>query len=78
MHREDTETPDRRLDAREIDGEPFDEIVGALEDLDEGESLLLVNSFEPVPLYDVIEARGFQHETATPTPGEWHVTITKG
>ena len=77
MHREDAAAPDRRLDAREIDGEPFEDIVAALDELDEGESLLLVNSFEPVPLYDVIEARGFQHETANPSPDEWHVTITR-
>lgn len=65
----------RRLDVREIDGEPFGAIVAALDDLAAGESLLLVNSFEPEPLYDVIERRGFAYETANPEPGLWYVEI---
>jgi uncharacterized protein (DUF2249 family) len=66
---------DRVLDAREIDGEPFGDIMGAVDDLDAGESLLLINSFEPVPLYDVLSNRGFEHET-TQLDDEWHVEIT--
>ena len=50
---------DRRLDVREVDGEPFGDIAAALEDLTDDESFLLINSFEPEPLYDVLEARGF-------------------
>lgn len=66
---------DRRLDVREIEGPPFAEIVGTLEDLAGDESLLLVSSFEPEPLYAVLEARGFEYETANPDPGVWHVEI---
>jgi uncharacterized protein (DUF2249 family) len=66
---------DRVLDAREIDGEPFGDIMGAVDDLDAGESLLLINSFEPVPLYDVLSNRGFEHKT-TQLDDEWHVEIT--
>jgi hypothetical protein len=39
------------VDARGIDGEPFGAIMTAVESLDDGETLLLINSFEPVPLY---------------------------
>jgi len=67
---------DSVLDAREIDGEPFGEIMAALEELSADESLLLVNSFEPEPLYGVLEQRGFQYETANPEPDVWHVEIT--
>lgn len=70
--------PDRRLDVREIEGEPFGDIMAALDDLPDGESLLLINSFEPEPLYEVLEDRGFEHETANPAPGEWHVAVTRG
>lgn len=66
---------DRRLDVRDIDGEPFGDIMSALDDLAADESLLLVNSFEPEPLYDVIERRGFTYETANPEPGLWYVEI---
>lgn len=51
---------DRELDAREIDGEPFENIMAALEKLSGDESLLLINSFEPEPLYDVLEDRGYE------------------
>ena len=68
---------DARLDAREIDGEPFGDIMAALDGLDEGESLCLVNGFEPVPLYDVLAERGYAHETANPADDEWHVEITR-
>ena len=68
---------DERLDAREIDGEPFGDIVAALDRLDDGETLRLVNGFEPVPLYDVLAERGYAHETANPADDEWHVEITR-
>jgi len=67
---------DRYLDAREIDGEPFSDIMAALDALEVGETLLLVNSFEPEPLYDVLERRGFTHETANPEADVWHVEIS--
>ena len=67
--------PDRRLDAREIDGEPFGDIMAALEQLNPEESLLLINSFEPEPLYSVLEQRGFTYESARIEDDEWHVRI---
>lgn len=67
---------DRQLDVREIDGEPFGAITTALEELPADESLLLINSFEPEPLYQVLEKRGFEYETTNPEPELWHVKIT--
>ncbi len=62
------------LDVREIDGEPFGDIMAALEELPTGETLHLINSFEPVPLYDVLEQRGYTHQTEQ--DGDvWHVFI---
>lgn len=68
--------PTTRLDAREIDGEPFGDIMSSLEELEDGDTLLLINSFEPVPLYQVLERRGFGHETEHIDEEEWHVTIS--
>lgn len=73
----DASAPERELDVREIDGEPFDDITSALDDLPEDESLLLINSFEPEPLYSVLEQRGFEYETANPEPDVWHVEIQR-
>lgn len=66
---------DRRLDVREIEGEPFDDIMSALDDLPPDESLLLINSFEPEPLYDVLEQRGFTYEATNPESDLWYVKI---
>jgi uncharacterized protein (DUF2249 family) len=67
---------DERLDVREIDGEPFGDIVSALEDLSDDETLLLVNSFEPSPLYEVLEQRGFAYDATNPEPNLWEIEIT--
>lgn len=70
--------PARTLDARDIDGEPFGAIMAALEGLGDGETLLLINSFEPEPLYGVLEERGFRYESSREATDEWHVAITRG
>lgn len=71
-----TAQPDttRTLDVRTIDGEPFGDILAALESLPETESLCLINTFEPEPLYPVLEARGFTYERMT-DDGIWYVVI---
>jgi len=65
----------RELDVREIDGEPFGDIMSALEDLPEGETLTLVNSFEPIPLYEVLERKGYTHDTTELEDDLWRVEI---
>lgn len=75
MSTDQSPNADERLDVREIEGEPFDDIVSALEDLAADETLLLVSSFEPQPLYAVLEQRGFTYETSNPEPDRWHVEI---
>ena len=57
------ESPQRTLDVRQIAGEPFGHVVDALADLSSGESLVLVNSFEPAPLYAVRDDQGYAYET---------------
>jgi len=68
---------DERLDVRDVDGEPFGVIVSALDELTDDETLLLVNSFEPEPLYDVLEDRGFTYEATNPEQGLWHIKIER-
>lgn len=66
---------DEVLDVRKIDGQPFDPIMTALGELSEGEMLLLVNSFEPEPLYEVLTEYGFEYETEQRGPDHWYVRI---
>ncbi|WP_323676006.1 DUF2249 domain-containing protein [Halorubellus sp. PRR65] len=65
------------VDAREIDGEPFTQITAALDALDAGETMLLVNSFEPAPLYGVLSDRGLSFDASRVDEDEWHVEITR-
>jgi len=67
----------RPIDAwtSEIDGEPFGDIMAELETLSDDETLLLINSFEPEPLYQVLQERGFQYETTSDGPDLWYIEI---
>jgi len=56
--------------------EPFQAIIAALEGLSPGQSLLLIAPFKPVPLFSVMEKKGF---TAHPEPigeGDWQVLFS--
>ncbi|MBV0900549.1 DUF2249 domain-containing protein [Haloarcula salina] len=65
----------RELDVRRVEGEPFSDIMEALDAIEGDERLRLVNSFEPVPLYGVLEERGFSYEAEQIADEEWHVTV---
>lgn len=53
--------------------EPFGRIMQAAASLDDGQSLTVVNVFEPVPLYGVMAEKGFAHRTSRTPEGDWHV-----
>jgi uncharacterized protein (DUF2249 family) len=65
----------RCLDVREIDGEPFGDIMAELETLPDDETLLLINSFEPEPLYRVLDERGFRYEATSAGSDVWHIEV---
>lgn len=43
--------------------DPFMDIMEKVKGLDEDETLLIINTFEPVPLYSVLGKKGFGHKT---------------
>lgn len=57
-------------------GEPFDRIMETASAIKPGESFTLIAPFEPVPLYSVLEARGFSHVTEQEQPDKWVVYFT--
>lgn len=64
------------LDVRPIlraGGEPFAEILGAVNTLKPGQGLRLFATFEPVPLFHVLGSKGFAHEAKELEGGEWEV-----
>lgn len=69
-----------RLDVRpfhERGEEPFEAIMAAIASLAPDQEFLLVNSFEPVPLYRVMDKRGFAHETTEISADEWHIVFRR-
>lgn len=57
-----------QLDVRPIidsGKDPFLEIMSAVKSLKEDDVFHLINSFEPIPLYSVLENKGFSHWTET-------------
>ena len=66
------------LDVRpdlESGGEPFVRIMEAAITLQPGNTLVIIAPFEPIPLYDVLGARGFSHETTMVAGDEWVVSF---
>ena len=53
--------------------EPFQRIMAAVETLGAADELIVINTFEPVPLYIVLGRRGFQHAASQVGPEEWRV-----
>ncbi|MDI3317870.1 MAG: DUF2249 domain-containing protein [Bacillota bacterium] len=68
----------RTLDVRDdlrAGREPLGRILEAVRQLREGEGLRLLATFEPLPLYRVLEARGFEHRARRLEGGDWEVTF---
>lgn len=68
------------LDVRpelEQGGEPFVRIMEAASAIKPGGTLAIVAPFEPVPLYAVLEAQGFAHETEKVAADEWVVCFSR-
>ena len=68
------------VDARPIiaaGGEPFDAIMAAVSTLDDGEELVVLTPFEPVPLEGVLSSQGFTYEAVKLGAGDWQVTFRR-
>ncbi len=58
-------------------GEPFVRIMEAAYTIQPSGTLVLIAPFEPVPLYDVLGAQGFSHDTKKVAADEWIVEFTR-
>ncbi len=72
-------TPHYDLDVRPIlreGGEPFSVIMDAVGKLAPGQGLRLLATFKPVPLFQVLGARGFESSAREIGNGDWEVIFT--
>ena len=72
-----TVTIDVREDIR-LGREPFERIMAAVAQLEPSDTLLLINSFEPLPLYRVMEQNGFAHWAERTADGTWKIYFRRG
>lgn len=55
--------------------EPFSDIMAAVAALKPDQQFVLLNTFEPTPLYRVLGARGFKHYAEQLEPETWRITF---
>lgn len=74
------ETSFLEIDVREdlkLKIEPFDKIMGAVQQLKEGQNLILHAPFNPVPLHKVLKGKGFGYEAEEIEHQHWKITYTQ-
>ena len=57
--------------------DPFDEIMKTLKGMKEEDTLLIINTFEPVPLLNILQKRGYIYQTERPEPGVVYCYLQK-
>lgn len=68
------------LDVRptiESGADPFKEIMAAVKELKESETLKVINVFEPIPLITILKEKGYKSRTDEISNDEFHTFFTK-
>ncbi len=68
----DKTTEFKKIDVRGIQGNFFSGLKRQAEQISAGSGLEVVQSFEPIPLYEVMEGLGFEHHTEQVSDAEFH------
>ncbi len=55
--------------------DPFDAIMAKLKEIDKKETLLVINTFEPVPLLNILKTKGYRYEVERPEKGIVHTYL---
>ena len=57
--------------------DPFEIIMAKLKSMDDGETLKIINTFEPIPLLNILKTKGYVYETERPEAGIVHTYLEK-
>jgi uncharacterized protein (DUF2249 family) len=57
--------------------EPFTKIMSTVMALQDGQELLLLAPFEPIPLFAVLKKQGFEHAALKTQAGDWEVLFSR-
>lgn len=74
----DGERPDWILDTRQMKRPRLSAVIDALDDVDSGETVVVITPISPVPLYDHLDECGWGYEIERRSPDEWQIRITVG
>ncbi len=57
--------------------DPFEKIMESLDAMTNNQTLKLINSFEPIPLLNILKDKGYSYVTTRPENGVVHTTIER-
>jgi uncharacterized protein (DUF2249 family) len=57
--------------------DPFKSIMAELDKMADGSTLMIINSFEPIPLLNILKTKGYTYETERPEDGVVHTFLEK-
>ena len=67
----------KKLDIRNMKKDPFDIIINEAYNAKAGESFVLIQTFKPMPLINMLSSMGFEHEVEKEEPTEVRIKFTK-
>jgi len=57
--------------------DPFNVIMDALKTMKDNETLKIINTFEPIPLLNILKRKGYEYETKRPEDGVVHTFLKR-
>ncbi len=57
--------------------DPFEAIMSRLKQMNDDQTLLIINTFEPVPLLNILKRKGYKYEVERPEQGIVHTYMRK-
>lgn len=57
--------------------DPFEIIMAKLKKMDDGDTLKIINTFEPIPLLNILKTKGYEYETERPEAGLVYTFLEK-
>ncbi len=57
--------------------DPFKKIMEQLKEMNDKQALIIINTFEPIPLLNILKDKGYSYQTTRPTDQEVHTLLYK-
>lgn len=57
--------------------DPFETIMAQLKTMNEDQALIIINTFEPIPLLNILKDKGYSYDTSRPRENEVHTLLFK-